>query len=416
MDSTGKFNTVFDEIKSIHFLVIQESVGISCAILIILLLIWTSLQFDDYKKALTISSKMRLFCALCLIFYLLCATISAFLFNNFIISTISIPFCRIVYVVYIFTYIMGNICMYWILSYHIQSIFPSHINKQLAISTNSMNIYRCLFSLIPTILWAIYLYLAFEHVYIADIESGRYKYCNSQFQYSLLAQIMLTSNGIFHIMIVLSMLLTIVLKSINNSNIILQEMNWKKHRFMKKLSKLIRKTTMLCIIIIISTVLMLFCSAYILQQLIFLLALDGFLKSLCIICLLEIGDKIYLKTCGTIEKCCNCIYCLDKQLNRKQTYLKYDNIGDLNVQNGKYMAPTIQDSDTGFLLTNSITITGGGDSNNNSITPLSGFTNITPKIINEEEEEKQNENSLIMLHDTDSTVMMTELELQSTIS
>ena len=79
------------------------------------------------------------------------------------------------------------------------------------------------------------------------------------------------------------------------------------------------------------------------------------------------------------------------------------------------MTPSFQDSDTGFLLTNSITITGG---NNNSITPLSGFSNISAQTVNadEEEEAESNFNSLIILHNTDSKVMLTELELQSTIS
>ena len=237
---------------------------------------------------------------------------------------------------------------------------------------------------------------------------------------------MLVSNGIFHIICVLSMLFMIIFKSVNNVNIIIREMSWKKHAFIKKLSKLIRKTTILCILMIVSTLLILFSSAYILQQLIFFLAINGLINALCIICLLVIGDKIYSKTCEKIEKCCNCIYCLDKQLNRKHTYLKYEKINHTNFQKDGYNAPTLQDSDTGFLLSSGITITAGNDSNNNnSITPLTGFTNITPKT-NEtnqtnqtnqtEQESKQNEDSLIILHDTDSTVMMTHLELQSTIS
>ena len=425
MDSTGKFNTLFDEIVSIHFLAIQEGFGLCSTILMIILLIWTCLQFDDYKKALTISSKMKIFTVLTIISYLIMSVISAIFINNLITNYISHELCQIVYIIYFITYNIGNIGMYLIMSYHIQSIFPSNINQQLSISTYSMNVYRYLCLLIPNILWAFYLYLAFDHISILNIDEYKYQYCYAQqFNHSFLAQITLISIGIFHIFFILFILFTIVFKSINNSSIILQEMSWKKHAFIKKLSVFIRKTTILCIISIISTVLLIFCSAYIWQQSIFFLVIDALINGYCVICLLEFGDKLYVKTCKKMEKCCDCIYCLDKQLLRSSIWKKYDKVNDLNGKksiNG--YRPPIQeqiDSDTGFLLTNSITIT--GNESNESITPLTGFSNISPHIPGVDEEEKK-EDSLIMLHNTNSSNcvanssgVITELELQSTIS
>eukprot|EP01084_Bolivina_argentea_P256992 432870_1 len=410
--ATGEFDTVFDDFTSINFLWVQEGVSLGSNLLIISLLVWTCVAFGNEKHySLRISIKMKTVCLISIVSYLLMSIISAVCLNDFIVS-ITKRFCKYSYISYLVTYAIGNIFMYYTISYHIGSIFPSHVNKLLAMSDNLLIVYRVLGLILPSVLWGFYLYFAFDHINVIEVE--QYKYCFAkQFMYPFWAQSILIFIAIFHIIFILFMLFIIIHKSINNSTIIIKAITSKKHRFIKQLSKFIRKTTILCIVTIISTVILLCCSAFILQQLLFFLVLDGVINAYCVVCLLDIGDGLYIKTWGKFEKLCECLYCLDIYLSQKLVWRQFEKFSSNKYKhkNKGYKPPTLIDSETGFLLANSITINGD---ESKSVTPMSGFTNITQWTPQDLLDDDNKEDSLIILNTTDSTLMFTELQLQST--
>ena len=74
---------------------------------------------------------------------------------------------------------------------------------------------------------------------------------------------------------------------------------------------IIRKSTMLVIIAVISTWMYILGQAYILRQIGFYLPFDGVINSLCIACLFQFGDDFYAVTFAKLECCCLCFssYC-----------------------------------------------------------------------------------------------------------
>ena len=319
--------SAFGEGSSVHFIGIQEGVSVCSIILIMMLLIWTYFAFDDQQQKYnkSIPPKIRAFCFLCMVSYLLMAGTMAILLNNFVV--LSQTMCRVFYLIHFFSFNIGNISMYFMISFHIQSIFPLQFNGTITLSPYLILIYRIFCLLIPSALWILYLLLAYDHIDVTQI--GAYEYCYaSQYHNDMLSQIYLTLIAFCHTVCIIFLLFGIVSSSINYTNLISTNMNSAKRVFIQKLARFIRKAAMLCIISITCMVALLCLSAYLLQQITFFLVIDGIVNIYCIVCILDIGNVLYSKTCGKVERLCKCTYCifdryLDKNniLQKRQYYI-----------------------------------------------------------------------------------------------
>ena len=319
---SGEFKTLFDEINAPSIILVEEGVSLIAFVLIMILFWWTFLSFQNENSILS-SGKIKYLCLISLLSFFFMSFISAMLLNNLVTQHLTLGMCRIIYPLYFIFYNIGKISIYCLASFRQQVIFNQDLFRQqvnLAISPRQSNIFRLFAIIIPSILWLLYIIFGYQNIEIIQIDNPGpnnpdYKYCNMRiFKYSIISQIILGLIGIFDTLFRLTTLTIFITKSINVTRYYKQNINPKKRDIINKLSKLMRKTNLLDITSIISTLLFLLGSAYILQQLIFFLIIDAVLCSLCTIALFQFGNKLYVHTCFKCEPFCVCLYCLEKQL------------------------------------------------------------------------------------------------------
>eukprot|EP00485_Elphidium_margaritaceum_P002539 CAMPEP_0202694758 /NCGR_PEP_ID=MMETSP1385-20130828/8536_1 /ASSEMBLY_ACC=CAM_ASM_000861 /TAXON_ID=933848 /ORGANISM="Elphidium margaritaceum" /LENGTH=347 /DNA_ID=CAMNT_0049350659 /DNA_START=621 /DNA_END=1664 /DNA_ORIENTATION=- len=112
----------------------------------------------------------------------------------------------------------------------------------------------------------------------------------------------------------------------------------------RKLINTIRKSTVLCIIAILSTWMFVLGTAYILRQCGFFLTLDGVINSLCLVSLFKFSNAWYSRCCYPLERCCIdvicCCYCCKprnaygiarQQLNTSHSHLRHSSQTEVSV-------------------------------------------------------------------------------------
>ena len=429
MDS-GEFDTVFTVTKNPAFMLFVEGISLLAFVLIMILFWWTFLSFQSMQSILS-GRTVKYLCLISLLSFFFMSFISAMLLNNLVTQHLTKGMCQAIYPLYFIFYNIGKICIYCLASARQQVIFSKNLysKKNLAISKIQSNILRCFFVIIPSSLWFTYLYFGFDDIHIMEIDNKgpnnpAYKYCTiSTFDHVFYAQMILALIGIFDCIFRLSTLTIFIRKAIAVTTYYKSDMNDKKRDIINKLSALMRKTNLLDITSILSTLIFLTCSAYIFQQLLYFLIVDAVISSCCTIELFKFGDKLYKKTCFRCERCCVCLYCLERRLGKHGTVshrhsgMEYQTFVDdmvnknsvhlhdvntptkgtgtgnntlLNTTNGTNKTSTnpYEATTTSNLHTSSTLIingVGGGVNGDNrkgtAITMLSGYEDVQPKDI-----------------------------------
>ncbi len=306
-------------------ILIEEAASLISFVLIMILFWWTFLAFQNSTTSIASGHKLKYLCLLSLLSFFLMSFISAFLMTNLVTQHLTLGMCQIIYPLYFAFYNIGKVSTYCLVSFRQQLIFNQDLYSQqnLAISPITSNVYRLFCIFIPSMLWSVLVFLGYKHIEIITVSNpgennDDYKYCYMKtFDYVFFAQIILALLGVVDTLfrfITLSMFIT---KSIKVTMYYKQNLNTQKRDIITKLGKLMRKANLLDTSAIFCTLSFLICSAYIFQQLIFFLVIDAVICSCCTIALFQFGNKLYVTTCLRCEPYCVCLYCLEKNLQRR---------------------------------------------------------------------------------------------------
>eukprot|EP00484_Ammonia_sp_Unknown_P016523 CAMPEP_0197038134 /NCGR_PEP_ID=MMETSP1384-20130603/15139_1 /TAXON_ID=29189 /ORGANISM="Ammonia sp." /LENGTH=608 /DNA_ID=CAMNT_0042468529 /DNA_START=126 /DNA_END=1952 /DNA_ORIENTATION=- len=311
----------------------QEMVSMLSVTLIAVILHWTITSFKkDYS--LTASKSMRVPCLLSIISFLVMNVVGMIGWNNVFIPISSIT-CKIIYPFCLLSYNFGKIAMYYLFTFRVELIFK-HTNYEL--SAVSLTVYRVFCFVVPTVLWSIWVYLSWDDIkpHPTDTSDSQYQYCfpvhwkedtlASQHKINFyLAEHIMASIAICDLIFSAIPLMLFIYKycqvtslyrtskiitNINDNGDLYQALSNPLQSnvpaFELKHIAIIRKSTMLVLIAIVSTWLFLIGSSYIYRQIGFYLPFDGVINSLCIACLFQFGDDFYAVTFARLECCCLC--------------------------------------------------------------------------------------------------------------
>lgn len=378
---SGEFKTVFPSTLEPSFILFAEGASLLAFVLIMILFWWTFLSFQSMQSILS-GRTIKYLCLISLLSFFFMSFISAMLLNDLVTQALSPKMCKVVYPLYFIFYNIGKICIYCLASARQQAIFNHNLysSKHLAISRMQSNILKSIFILLPSLLWFGYIYLGINHIevqHIPEVDNGGndnadYRYCIVKtFDHVFYAQIMLALIGICDCIFRLITLTIFMRKAIGVTKYYKRDMNDKKRDIINKLSQLMRKTNLLDITSLISTLLFLICSAYIFHQILYFLIVDAVISSLCTIELFRFGDKLYKKTCFRCEKCCVCLYCLERRLgsNKPSLYnskMEYQTFVDDMVNKNSVHLNEVDTPTNGTNNSNNILITTNGTNKTNN--------------------------------------------------
>eukprot|EP01083_Nonionella_stella_P031044 85048_1 len=316
----------------------QEMVTMLSVTLIAVILHWTVTSFKrDYS--LTASRSMRIPCLISMISFLVMNVVGMIGWNNVFIPITPMT-CKLIYPFCLVCYNFGKISMYYLFTFRIELIFE-HTAYQ--ISRFWLTIYRIFCFVLPSLLWSIWIYLSWNDIrpHLTDSAQPQYQYCFPQaFKYSsvYLAQHiacciaitdLLFSGVPLFLFIFKYHQVTCLIKENNDlytalttqePHNIQQQTIHNQHKSIVKHIGIIRKSTMLVIIAIISTWIYIIGQAYVLRQLGFYLPFDGCINSICIACLFQFGDDFYSVTFAKLECCCYACCYVEKKPNKVIAY------------------------------------------------------------------------------------------------
>eukprot|EP01084_Bolivina_argentea_P067550 122996_1 len=304
-----------------EIIVSDQIVSILSTIFLFIILLWTIISF---KKEKSLNKPLSIACIISILCFTLFACIGSIGWTN-VIFPISPLSCQILYPLGLINYNIAKISMYWLFTLRVEVIFQ---HSSLALNTTYLWIYRIISLTIPSVLWSIWIYQSF--IDLKPHKLSKYSHCfpitfrNINIASHIagaLAWTDLIFSG-FAVAIFIFKLYQVTNLANNNmsdnlpiniSNSSLTN-NKKYTKFRQSLLSptkvsqkwinTIRKSTILCIIAILSTWTYVLGTAYILRQCGFFIAFDGVINALCLSFLFNFSNKYYNKCCKyTFEKC-----------------------------------------------------------------------------------------------------------------